>query len=84
MFGILVFHKTIHKIKIIKYFLQNCKAYSKKSVKYVPVIGWAWKFAESVFLERNWEKDKDTIGVQVSELGDHPDPMMVSIIDTQR
>ncbi|KAK0181438.1 hypothetical protein PV327_003725 [Microctonus hyperodae] len=55
--------------------LGNCKAYAKKSIQYVPTLGWAWKFAESVFLERSWEKDKQMIGKQISELGDYPDPM---------
>ncbi|XP_057318974.1 1-acyl-sn-glycerol-3-phosphate acyltransferase gamma-like [Microplitis mediator] len=55
--------------------LGNCKAYAKKSIQYVPTLGWAWKFAESVFLERSWEKDKETIGHQISELGDYPDTM---------
>lgn len=41
-------------------------------------MGWAWKFAESVFLERNWDKDKEAIGYQVRELADYPDPIMVN------
>ncbi|XP_054262888.1 1-acyl-sn-glycerol-3-phosphate acyltransferase gamma-like [Macrosteles quadrilineatus] len=57
--------------------LGNCKAYAKKSIKYVPTIGWSWKFAESVFLERDWNKDKEAIGVQVRELADYPDPIML-------
>ncbi|XP_046665471.1 1-acyl-sn-glycerol-3-phosphate acyltransferase gamma-like [Homalodisca vitripennis] len=57
--------------------LGNCKAYAKKSIKYVPTLGWAWKFAESVFLERNWDKDREAIGVQVRELADYPDPIML-------
>lgn len=44
-------------------------------------MGWAWKFAESVFLERNWDKDKNTIGVQVRELAEYPEPMVVSIFN---
>ncbi|CAG5099677.1 Similar to AGPAT3: 1-acyl-sn-glycerol-3-phosphate acyltransferase gamma (Homo sapiens) [Cotesia congregata] len=55
--------------------LGNCKAYAKKSIQYIPTLGWAWKFAESVFLERSWDKDKETIGQQISELGDYPDTM---------
>jgi len=57
--------------------LGNCKAYAKKSIKYVPTIGWSWKFAESVFLERDWNKDKEAIGVQVRELADYPDPILL-------
>jgi len=41
-------------------------------------MGWAWKFAESVFLERNWEKDAETIGRQIRELVNYPQPMWVS------
>jgi len=41
-------------------------------------MGWAWMFAESIFLERNWEKDKQTIGRQIKELVEHPDPIWVS------
>ncbi|KAJ8673941.1 hypothetical protein QAD02_005203 [Eretmocerus hayati] len=55
--------------------LGNCKAYAKKSIQYVPTLGWAWKFAESIFLERSWEKDKEIIGDQIKELTDYPDTM---------
>lgn len=53
--------------------LGNCKAYAKKSIQYIPTLGWAWKFAESIFLERSWDKDKQTIGSQIRELADYPD-----------
>lgn len=43
-------------------------------------MGWAWKFSESVFLERNFDKDKEIIGRQVAEIAQYPDPMFVSII----
>lgn len=55
--------------------LGNCKAYAKKSIQYIPTIGWAWKFAESIFLERNWDKDKEVIGRQIRELANYPDSM---------
>ncbi|KAF7281438.1 hypothetical protein GWI33_004764 [Rhynchophorus ferrugineus] len=55
--------------------LGNCKAYAKKVIQYMPVLGWGWKFAEFVFLERSYEKDKDIINKQIKELSDHPDPM---------
>ena len=37
----------------------NCfifRVYVKKMLQYVPIIGWAWKLSDVVFLERNWEK----------------------------
>lgn len=57
--------------------LGNCKAYAKKSIQYLPTMGWAWKFSESVFLERNWDKDKEMIGRQVAEIAQYPDPMFL-------
>jgi len=55
--------------------LGNCKAYAKKVIQYMPILGWAWKFSEFVFLERSFDKDKDVINRQITELADHPDPM---------
>ncbi|XP_073981181.1 1-acyl-sn-glycerol-3-phosphate acyltransferase delta-like isoform X2 [Rhodnius prolixus] len=57
--------------------LGNCKAYAKRSIQYVPTMGWAWKFSESVFLERNFDKDKEIIGRQVAEIAQYPDPMFL-------
>ncbi|XP_054011637.1 1-acyl-sn-glycerol-3-phosphate acyltransferase gamma-like [Hylaeus anthracinus] len=53
--------------------LGNCKAYAKKAIQFIPTLGWGLKFAESIFLERNWEKDKQIIGNQIAELGNYPD-----------
>ncbi|XP_026293500.1 1-acyl-sn-glycerol-3-phosphate acyltransferase gamma [Frankliniella occidentalis] len=55
--------------------LGNCKCYAKKSIQFIPTVGWTWKFAESVFLERNWDKDKEIIGRQITELANHPTPI---------
>lgn len=55
--------------------LGNCKAYAKKSIQYLPPIGWMWKFSEFVFLERSYEKDKEIIKNQISEICDYPDPV---------
>ncbi|ENN81517.1 1-acyl-sn-glycerol-3-phosphate acyltransferase gamma [Dendroctonus ponderosae] len=55
--------------------LGNCKAYAKKVIQYMPVLGWGWKFSEFVFLERSYEKDKEIINRQIKELADHPDPI---------
>ncbi|KAF3424948.1 hypothetical protein E2986_09400 [Frieseomelitta varia] len=53
--------------------LGNCKAYVKKSLQYVPTFGWAWRFAEFIFMERNWEKDKKIITSLINELVNYPD-----------
>lgn len=58
--------------------LGNCKAFAKKSIQYMPPVGWTWKFAEYIFLDRSFQKDKTTILEQIKELGDYPDPVWVS------
>lgn len=58
--------------------LGNCKAYAKKVIQYIPAVGWSWKFAEFVFLERSYDKDKEIIGRQINEIFDYPDPVWVS------
>lgn len=55
--------------------LGNCKAYAKKVIQYMPVLGWCWKFSEFCFLERSFDKDRETIDRQINCLCDHPDPM---------
>lgn len=57
--------------------LGNCKAYAKKAISYIPAVGWAWKFAEFVFLERSFDKDKEIITRQINEIFDYPDPVWV-------
>lgn len=38
-------------------------------------IGWSWKFAEFVFLERSFDKDREIITKQLNEIFDYPDPV---------
>uniref|UniRef100_A0A1B0EYC0 Phospholipid/glycerol acyltransferase domain-containing protein n=1 Tax=Phlebotomus papatasi TaxID=29031 RepID=A0A1B0EYC0_PHLPP len=57
--------------------LGNCKAYAKKVIQYLPIIGWAWKFSEFVFLERSFDKDKELIGRQLANLLAYPDPIFL-------
>lgn len=59
------------------YIFQNCKAYVKKSLQYIPTLGLGWKFSEYIFLERNWEKDKEIIRSQIREFGNYPDNISV-------
>uniref|UniRef100_U5EUZ3 Putative lysophosphatidic acid acyltransferase lpaat n=1 Tax=Corethrella appendiculata TaxID=1370023 RepID=U5EUZ3_9DIPT len=55
--------------------LGNCKAYAKKVIQYIPTVGWSWKFAEFVFLERSFDRDREIIGKQIKEILDYPDPV---------
>jgi 1-acyl-sn-glycerol-3-phosphate acyltransferase len=41
--------------------LASAKAMAKKVIRFFPVIGWAYYFNEFIFLERQWDKDKDTL-----------------------
>ena len=34
-------------------------------LKYVPIVGWAWNFSDIAYLDRNWEKDQETINKSV-------------------
>ncbi|XP_055912231.1 1-acyl-sn-glycerol-3-phosphate acyltransferase gamma-like [Eupeodes corollae] len=55
--------------------LGNCKAYAKKVISYIPCIGWAWKFAEFVFLERSYDKDREIISRQLQAIMSYPHPV---------
>lgn len=55
--------------------LGNCKAYAKKVISYIPCMGWAWKFAEFVFLERSFDKDKEIIANQLQAISAYPHPV---------
>jgi lysophosphatidic acid acyltransferase / lysophosphatidylinositol acyltransferase len=56
--------------------LGNVKATAKKSIMFIPVIGWLWFFGENIFLERSFEKDREKLIKQVREIFDFPDPIM--------
>ncbi|CAG7675290.1 unnamed protein product [Allacma fusca] len=57
--------------------LGNAKVFVKKILQYAPVLGWSWKMQEIVFLERNWEKDKVSLGGQLAKLAAYPNPYWV-------
>lgn len=55
--------------------LGNSKLFIKKAVEWIPIIGWAWKFGEIGFLERNWEKDKGVMETFFKNLREYTDPV---------
>lgn len=57
--------------------LGNGRVYVKKMLQYIPIIGWAWKLSDVVFLERNWEKDKDNLAKKLNQLLDYPSPVWI-------
>jgi len=74
--------KTINRnenCRFLSILFKNCKAFAKDSLKYVPVIGWCWWFAEFLFLQRNWTKDKHTIETKLKELFEYENPVSVFV-----
>lgn len=55
--------------------LASSKVFMKKAMKWVPVVGWTWQFAEIIFLQRNWEQDRLPMEQQLTNLADYPDPV---------
>lgn len=57
--------------------LANAKTFAKKSLMYVPIIGWNWALSEQIFLERSWEKDSQTIGGKLDKLLEYKDKILL-------
>ncbi|XP_017128026.1 1-acyl-sn-glycerol-3-phosphate acyltransferase delta [Drosophila elegans] len=55
--------------------LGGTKAFAKKMLRYIPVLGWVWWMAEFIFLDRDFEKDKVVIKTQLKEVFSYPDPV---------
>ena len=45
----------------------------------IPLIGWAWWFTESLFLKRDWTKDKEIIQKGVRTAVEYPDNYWVTV-----
>ncbi|KAH8366214.1 hypothetical protein KR093_010199 [Drosophila rubida] len=54
--------------------LGSSKAFAKKALSYAPILGWAWNMAEFVFLNRDFDKDKEIIAKQLKIVFSYPDP----------
>ncbi|XP_071532361.1 1-acyl-sn-glycerol-3-phosphate acyltransferase delta-like isoform X2 [Panulirus ornatus] len=55
--------------------LGSAKVFVKKMMQYVPTIGWAWRFSDIIFLNRNWQEDKTIMQNQIKEFFDYPYPV---------
>ncbi|XP_041352089.1 1-acyl-sn-glycerol-3-phosphate acyltransferase gamma-like [Gigantopelta aegis] len=60
--------------------LGGTKIYGKEMLKYVPLIGWAWYFTESIFLKRDWEKDRQTMVEDLKKVSDYPENYWVTLL----
>jgi len=54
--------------------LGGSRALAKKSLAWLPVIGWSASMTGDVFLSRSWEKDKIIVKEKVDGLGEQPAP----------
>ncbi|KAL9155207.1 hypothetical protein ABFS82_10G166700 [Erythranthe guttata] len=54
-------------------------AVMKKSMKVLPVIGWAMWFSEHLFLERSWATDESTLKSGLQRLKDFPQPFWLAL-----
>lgn len=57
--------------------LGNCRVYVKKMISWVPVLGWAWGLSDTIFLERDWARDQQTLRRGLEQLQDYPSPVWV-------
>lgn len=61
--------------------LQGTKIFGKESLRYVPLIGWAWYFTESIFLKRQWDQDRKIISHDVARIINYPDGYWITVRD---
>jgi len=55
--------------------LGNCRVFAKDSLKYAPILGWAWALSDTIFLKRNWEDDRVRMGDALQRLFNQPRPV---------
>ncbi|KAK7487744.1 hypothetical protein BaRGS_00021011 [Batillaria attramentaria] len=60
--------------------LGGTKIYGKESLRYVPLIGWAWYFTESLFLKRQWEHDRRLISKYIERVVDYPENYWITVL----
>ena len=60
--------------------LGGTKVYGKASLKMLPLIGWAWTFTESIFLKREWDKDKKIISRDLEFMSQYPKNVKVTLL----
>lgn len=58
--------------------LGHSRGFIKNGIKYIPIAGWFFKLAEHIFLERDFEKDKEVIEKQIQYTLEINEPAWVS------
>ncbi|KAJ8551373.1 hypothetical protein K7X08_000743 [Anisodus acutangulus] len=54
-------------------------ALAKKSLSYLPVLGWSMWFAGNISLQRSWAKDENTLKSGFQELNDFHQPFWLAV-----
>jgi len=54
--------------------LGGCRALAKKTLAYLPIIGWSSVMTGDIFLTRSWEKDQSTVKAKISSMEQQPLP----------
>ena len=70
---------TVQAIRSYSNILQGTKIYGKSVLRFVPLIGWAWFFTESIFLKRQWDFDRATIARDLSFLTEYPPGYFITV-----
>jgi len=60
--------------------LAGSKVVAKSALKYIPVLGWSFWFAEYIFLKRVWEKDQKQLVTDLNNIFDYPKGLHYCII----
>ncbi|CAL4096792.1 unnamed protein product [Meganyctiphanes norvegica] len=55
------------------------KGVTKKSLAYLPTIGWTWRCSDYIVVNRNFDKDKEVIQKTCNILGDYPFPTWMAV-----
>lgn len=53
--------------------LGNARGFIKNVIKYIPIAGWFFGFAEHMFLQRSFDKDKVVIEENMNDILQYPD-----------
>ncbi|CAH9072285.1 unnamed protein product [Cuscuta europaea] len=59
--------------------LGNALAIIKKSLSYIPVLGWSMWFSGYIILERRWDKDENTLKAGFQELNNFPSAFWLAL-----
>jgi len=59
--------------EIVFLYFEGTKIVGKRSLAFIPVLGYSWFFTESIFLRRSWVTDRKILEKDIQELvNDYP------------